>query len=95
MITVADLKSNAQMRGVCFLDMGRKAYRNTFQSQTYPRLVVVKEGGPRIDKLQQHTTTYFVDDIECADLDAAVAMLNTAPHPKRTGMDRHQQGEDQ
>lgn len=90
MVTVDDLFANAKMRGVMFLDFGRSAYHNAYQSETYPRLVVVKEGGPRAGDLQRHTTRYFVDDVECENLYAAVAMLNTEPHPDRTGMARHQ-----
>lgn len=91
MITIADLKANAKFRGIMFLDFDRGAYENHYQSETYPRLVVVKSGGPRIGKLgQKHQTTYFVDSMECPDLDAVINLLNATPHPKRTDLARHQ-----
>lgn len=89
-ITIDDLKTNAKFRALMFLDMDRGAYQNSYQSQTYPRFTVVKSGGPRIGKSQKHYTTYFVDDMECPDLDAVVTMLNATPHPKRTDLGRHQ-----
>jgi len=96
-LTVDELKRTAKMRAVCFLDMDRNAYQNTYVSETYPRFAVLKEGGPRVGppdrSLQRHTTTYFVDDIECENLEAAVRMLNTEPHPNRTDVARHQAGE--
>lgn len=90
-ITLDDLKKNAKFRGTLFLDMAHGAYENHYHSQTYPRLVVIKSGDPHSRKVKQlHKTTYFVDSMECPDLDAVVAMLNTTPHPKRTDLDRHQ-----
>jgi hypothetical protein len=77
MISMGDLLSGAKMRLTLALDMAKGAYANHYKSETYPRLEVVKEGAKG-----QHTTTYYVDGIECADLDAVVAMLNTEPHPQ-------------
>lgn len=83
-LTIEKLMSDAQMYGLCFLDMGHRAYSNTYRSKTYPRLVVVKSGAPTSPKLKQYCTTqYFVDDVECDDLQAVVAALNTAPHPMK------------
>lgn len=91
MITLDDLKTNAKFRGIMFLDMAHGAYENHYQSQTYPRLTVIKSGAPRSPKVKQiHATTYFVDSMECPDLDAVITMLNTTPHPKRTDLARHQ-----
>jgi hypothetical protein len=91
MITLDDLKTNSKFRGVLFLDMAHGAYENHFHSQTYPRLKVIKSGLPHSPKVKQkHSTTYFVDDMECPDLDAVINMLNAAPHPKRTDLARHQ-----
>jgi len=84
MISMGDLLNNAKMRLVLALDMTGGGYHNEYQSETYPRLTVVKDGA----KGQYHTT-YFVDDIECANLDAVVHMLNAEPHPARTDLDRH------
>jgi hypothetical protein len=88
--TLATLKTNAKLQGILYLDMDRGAYRNTFQSATFPRFSIVKEGTPRVGRHQKHTTTYYVDDIECRTLEDVVRMLNTKPHPKRTGMAQHQ-----
>jgi hypothetical protein len=90
-ITVDILKRTAKMRGVSFLDMDRSAYSNTFQSETYPRFVVIKEGGPRVGKKQRHLTTYIVDSVVCPTLDDVVRALNAAPHPERAGMAQHQE----
>ncbi|MET4210481.1 hypothetical protein [Bradyrhizobium sp. LA2.1] len=91
MITIDDLKKNAKFRGLMFLDMAHGAYENHYQSETYPRLVVIKAGAPRSPKVKQiHTTTYFVDSMECPDLDAVINLLNATPHPKRTDLARHQ-----
>lgn len=90
MITLNDLKTNAKFRGIMFLDMDRGAYENHYQSETYPRLVVIKSGGPRVGKVQKNATTYFVDSMECPDLDAVINLLNATPHPKRTDLARHQ-----
>jgi hypothetical protein len=92
MITIKDLFTNAKMKGVLFLDMDKGSYSNTYRSETYPRLVVVKRGTPRSKgKATQHLTEYFVDDIECRTLHDAVAMLNAEPHPQRTDVARHQE----
>lgn len=91
MITLEDLKTNAKFRGILFLDMAHGAYENHYQSQTYPRLVVIKAGAPHSRKVKQiHSTTYFVDSMECPDLDAVINLLNATPHPKRTDLGRHQ-----
>ena len=74
MISMGDIYSNAKMRLVLALDMTDGGYQNTYRSETYPRLEVVKEGAKG-----QHTTTYYVDGIECADIDAVVVRLNTEP----------------
>ena len=84
MISMGDLLSGAKMRLTLALDLDG-GYQNHYASETYPRLAVVKEGAKG-----QHTTTYYVDGIKCADLDAVVAMLNTEPHPDRTNVARHQ-----
>jgi hypothetical protein len=78
-ITVDDLKTNSKFRGVLFLDMDAGAYENHYESQTYPRLKVIKSGGPRVGKGQKNYTTYFVDGRECADLDTVLARLNAEP----------------
>jgi hypothetical protein len=81
-ITLHDLKTNAKFRGTLFLDKDRGAYENHYQSQTYPRLVVVKSGGPRgKNKRPEYSTTYFVDGVECPGLDAVLAMLNAERVP--------------
>lgn len=74
MISLGDLKTNAKMRLTLALDMAGGGYQNQYASETYPRLTVVKEGAKG-----QHTTIYFVDDHECADLDEVVRLLNTEP----------------
>jgi hypothetical protein len=89
MISMGDLLSGAKMRLTLALDMAGGAYQNHYASETYPRLAVVKEGAKGIN-----TTTYYVDGIECADLDAVVAMLNTEPHPDRTNVARHHNEQD-
>jgi len=90
-ITIKDLFTNAKMKGVMFLDMEKGGYHNTYRSETYPRLQVVKEGTSRSKgKATQHLTSYFVDGIECKTLHDAVAMLNAEPHPQRTDVARHQ-----
>lgn len=90
-ITLDDLKTKSKFRGTMFLDMDRGAYENHYQSGTYPRLVVVKSGGPRIGKTQKNYTTYYVDTMECPDLDAVLTMLNASPivniGPERTQPD--------
>lgn len=78
-ITLNDLKTNSKFRGVLFLDMDAGAYENHYESQTYPRLRVIKSGGPRVGKSQKHYTIYFVDNMECPDLDAVLTMLNASP----------------
>jgi hypothetical protein len=85
MITVQDLCGNAKMRMVLALDFDHGAYQNTYQSVSYPRLVVVKAGAGYVKgKTKQYCTTqYFVDDIEVDDLEQVAAMLNTEPHPRR------------
>lgn len=91
MITIDDLKTNAKFRGLMFLDMAHGAYENHYQSQTYPRLLVIKAGAPHSKKVKQiHSTTYFVDGIECPNLDDVINALNAEPHPKRTDLARHQ-----
>jgi len=84
-ITLDDIKKNAKFRATMFLDMEKGGYINSYVSETYPRLSVNKSGSKG-----KHYTTYFVDDMECPDLDAVITMLNTTPHPKRTDLDRHQ-----
>jgi hypothetical protein len=85
MISMGDLLKGSKMRLAMALDMAGGAYQNHYKSETYPRLSVVKEGSKG-----QHVTTYFVDDVECSDLDAVVAMLNTEPHSQRAEVARHQ-----
>lgn len=85
MITMRDLLTKSKMRGTLFLDMAKGGYQNTYMSETYPRLHVVKSGWKG-----EHTTEYFVDGEPCADLEAVVVMLNTAPHPDRAGLSKHQ-----
>jgi hypothetical protein len=89
MISMGDLKTNAKMRLVLAIDT-ETGYQNQYVSDTYPRLAVVKTG-----KSGFHTNTYFVDNVECADLDMVVNMLNTEPHPQRTDLDQHQKDLDQ
>lgn len=76
MITMRDLLTKSKMKATLFLDMDKGGYQNTYQSETYPRLQVVKSG-----QRGEHTTEYFVDGEPCADLEAVVVMLNTEPHP--------------
>jgi len=92
MITLEDLKTKSKFQGILFLDMDHGAYENRYKSQTYPRLVVIKSGSPHSPKVKQrHQTTYFVDGMECPDLDAVLTMLNASPivnigpeqHPER------------
>ena len=78
-ITLDDLKTKSRFRGMIFLDMDKGAYENHYQSQEYPRLTVIKSGGPRIGKGQKHYTTYFVDGMECPDLDVVLTRLNESP----------------
>lgn len=85
MISKDDLRA-AKMRLTLALDMAGGAYQNHYASETYPRFAMVKEGAKG-----QHATTYYVDRIECADLEAVVAMLNTEPHPDREAVARHQE----
>jgi hypothetical protein len=85
MITLDDLKKNAKFRAVMFLDMENGGYLNSYVSKTYPRLSVNKSGSKG-----KHFTTYFVDDMECPDLDAVINLLNATPHPKRTALGRHE-----
>lgn len=94
MITIDDLKKNAQFRGVMFLDMDRGGYQNHYQSTTYPRLKVVKEGSPRVGKKQKYLTTYYVDDVECGTLEIVVARLNAAPFKSGPGGPGDRQGND-
>jgi hypothetical protein len=92
MITLGDLKSRANFQLILALDMAKGAYHNQYRSQTYPRLEVVKVGGPaKLDR--QFDTVYYVDGIECADVEGVIAMLNTEPHPQRTDLHRHQNGD--
>ena len=89
MITLGDLKTRANFQLTLALDMAKGAYHNQYRSQTYPRLEVVKVGGPaKLDR--KYDTIYYVDGIECEDLEAVIAMLNAEPHPKRTDLARHQ-----
>lgn len=82
MITRDDLKTNSKFRGTLFLDMDHGAYENHYHSQTYPRFSVIKSGDPHSPKVKQfHKTAYFVDGVECPDLNAVLAMLNTEPQP--------------
>jgi hypothetical protein len=84
MITMGDVLTKSKMRLRLALDLAG-GYQNTYQSETYPRLSVLKSG-----KGDVYTTEYFVDGEPCADLEAVVMMLNTAPHPDRENMLRHQ-----
>jgi hypothetical protein len=86
MIAMGDLLTGSKMRLTLALDMAGGAYQNVYKSETYPRLEVVKQGAKGV-----HSTSYYVDGIECADLDAVVAMLNTEPHPQREDVARHQE----
>ena len=80
MITLDELKKNAQFRGVLFLDMNGGSYQNQYVSTTYPRLTVIKSGAAHSPKVKQHhETLYFVDGVECGTLDIVVARLNAAP----------------
>ena len=79
LITIEDLKKNAQFRGVMFLDFDRGGYENQYVSTTYPRLMVVKSGSARVGRKQKCETLYFVDGVECGTLDIVVARLNAAP----------------
>jgi hypothetical protein len=91
MITLEDLKHGAKFNMLMALDMAHGAYHNQYVSATYPRFTVVKTGSPHSPKVEQlHTTTYYVDEIECKNLTDVLAMLNAAPHPNRTGLARHQ-----
>jgi hypothetical protein len=91
MITMGDLLSRSKMTLRLALDMAKGGYQNTYMSETYPRLQVIKSG-----QGGTHTTEYFVDGEPCADLEAVVMMLNTAPHPDREAVARQQRetGED-
>lgn len=91
MITLGDLKTRANFELKLALDMAKGGYHNQYQSRTYPRLEVVKSGETRNSG---HKTLYFVDGVECAELTDVIAMLNSAPHPMRAGLARHQSGED-
>ena len=73
MITMRDLLTNSKMRLAIALDLDG-GYENTYQSQTYPRLSVLKSG-----RRGEHTTEYFVDGEQCADLEAVVVKLNSEP----------------
>jgi len=84
MIAMGDLLTGSKMKLTLALDMAG-GYQNHYKSETYPRLSVVKAGAKGV-----HTTSYYVDGIECADLDAVVAMLNVEPHPQREDVARHQ-----
>jgi hypothetical protein len=93
MITLGDLKTRANFQLTLALDMAKGAYHNQYRSQTYPRLEVVKVGGPaKLDR--KYDTIYYVDGIECEDLEAVIAMLNAEPHPMRTGLMQHQRDMD-
>jgi hypothetical protein len=89
MITLGDLEKRANFQLILALDMAKGGYHNQYRSQNYPRLEVVKSGETRYSG---HTTSYFVDGIECAELTDVIAMLNAEPHPQRTDLARHQQG---
>jgi hypothetical protein len=89
MITLGDLKTRSKFRLVMAIDMAKGQYQNTYLSETYPRLMVVKSGGPHA-LARTYDTTYYVDGEECADLEAVLAMLNTTPHPARENVARHQ-----
>jgi hypothetical protein len=74
MISMGDVLGNAKLRLTLAVDTSSGGYQNHYRSETYPRFSALKEGWQG-----QHTTSYFVDNIECADLDAVVHMLNAEP----------------
>lgn len=77
-ITKDDLKK-ANARGVLFLD-GEDFYENHYQCVEYPRLKIVSSGPRgRASKANPHKRTYFVDNMECPDIDAVLTMLNASP----------------
>jgi hypothetical protein len=78
MISRADLK-NAKFRTVAHLD-GQGFYENHYSCTTYPRLQVV-DRGPRgkPSKTAKLGRFFFVDGIECPDLDAVLTLLNAEP----------------
>jgi len=73
MITMRDVLTS-KMRLRLALDLANGGYQNTYQSETYPRLSVLKSGSRG-----EHATEYFVDGEPCADLEAVVMRLNVEP----------------
>lgn len=90
MITMDDLKK-CTGRPIMFLDL-EDGYENRYQCVQYPRLTYVYSGPrsrywgkPKRKKKgepapkQAHQRTFYVDGIECPDLDAVITMLNAEP----------------
>ena len=76
MITLGDLTRNADFKMTLALDMAKGAYQNHYKSLAYPRFTVIKSGGPAgLDR--RYCTSYYVDGVECADLEAVLVRLNT------------------
>jgi hypothetical protein len=77
-ITRDDLKV-AHTKGVMFLD-GADFYENHYQCVEHPRLLIVR-AGPRgkATKDNPHVQKFYVDNMECPDLDAVLTMLNASP----------------
>jgi hypothetical protein len=73
-VTIDDLKK-ACTRGILFLDCG-DSYSNHFECVEYPRLKIVNTGPRGRRGKGKHERKYFVDDMECPDLDAVLTMLN-------------------
>jgi hypothetical protein len=81
MITSDDL-AKAHTSPVVHLD-GQGFYENHSQCVEYPRLTIVdrgRRGKPRKDV--KFGRIFFVDGTECADLDAALTLLNAEPSAK-------------
>jgi hypothetical protein len=74
-VTLDDLKK-AKFRQGFHLD-GQGFYQNHFSCTDYPRLGVV-ETGPRgkASKTAKFGRRFFVDGMECPDLDAVLTLLN-------------------
>jgi hypothetical protein len=83
-ITHDDLKKWTG-RGVMFID-GDGFYSNHYQCNEEPRLTYVKSGPAGLyrkrkkdEPERKHDHKWFVDGIECPDLDAVLTMLNAKP----------------
>lgn len=89
MITRDDLKK-AHTRGTLFLD-GEGFYQNHFQCVEYGRLTIVDSGPARRygtkkkgEVERKHERKFFVDGMECPDIDAVLTMLNAEPQSQQT-----------